>query len=166
KILPALQKVLQGTWIETVKLTIATQGLKEGIKSLTTTMMASPLFWIVAGTFAIGGIIKLVDALTVSVEEQAEKVKTLNEEYQGLQSTLDSTATELEIIQNRIEELEKKDSLTLTERDELENLKQTNDELEKRLALLEKEKQFKAESLAKEAEKLYKKQFGNRGVSE
>lgn len=57
--------------------------LKAGIASLTATMLASPLFYVAVGTAAIYGIVKAVDALTVTYDEQVEKVKELESAYEA-----------------------------------------------------------------------------------
>ncbi len=92
----ALGDSLAFTAIKVTLLDIKQKGLLATTKALTATMLASPLFWVIAG-FAI---IKAVDALTTSLKEQKEIVETLNSELQVLQSEYDN----LKANPNRTEE--------------------------------------------------------------
>lgn len=54
-----------------------------GVKTLTSALLTNPLF---IGAVGLVATIKLVDALTISIEEQREKVNKLSEEVKTLQS--------------------------------------------------------------------------------
>lgn len=58
------------------------EGLNVALATLTKTMWASPLFKVAAGVAVIYGIIKAVDALNVTYEEQIEILNNLNAEYE------------------------------------------------------------------------------------
>ncbi|MDD4779014.1 MAG: phage tail tape measure protein [Tissierellia bacterium] len=115
-------------------MTTNTLGLNLGIAMLSKTMLASPLFWITAGTATIFAIIEAVDFLTVSIEEQTEKVQTLSSELQNLQSTYDQLASK----ENRTEQEEKY------------------------LAILEKQIEAQKTLLANETKLLVRKQYGDK----
>lgn len=86
--------------------------LKAGIALLTETMLANPLFWVAAGTAAIYGIVKAVDALTVTYDEQVEKVEELESAYEAAYGQ-----------GSRLDELRNKTSaLTEAEKEELKIL--------------------------------------------
>lgn len=86
--------------------------LKAGIALLTETMLASPLFYVAVGTAAIYGIVKAVDALTVTYDEQVEKVKELESAYEAAYGQ-----------GSRLDELKNKTSaLTEAEKEELKIL--------------------------------------------
>ena len=104
--------------------------------ALTVAMLSNPLFWGALAVAGIIGIIKMVDALTVSYEEQEEIVDNLKQEYEDAKNKVSETEGELEEVKKRLEELEKKDSLTIIEQEEVEKLKQENELLEKQLTLL------------------------------
>ena len=75
--LGALKASYLGTTLGVIALDIAEKGLLTTTKALTATMLASPLFWVAAGTAGIFGIIKIFDALNTSIEEQTQKYKNL-----------------------------------------------------------------------------------------
>ena len=62
---------------------------------------------------------------------------------------MDSLNTELEATQSRMAELLAMDNLTFTEQEELDNLRKTNDELQRKIDLLELENKQKNKSAAK-----------------
>jgi len=144
----------------TIAITKLTAGLNlstaAAIKLNTVLGMLAP----VAAFFAIQGLIKLFDSLIVTIDEQKEKVAEVKQEYESITSELNKLNEELKTTNDRINELNSKDKLTLIEENELSKLELTNEELQKRIALLEKEQEIKEEELAREAQKLYEKQFG------
>lgn len=150
----------------TIAITKLTAGLNlstaAAIKLNTVLGMLAP----VAAFLAIQGLIKLFDSLIVTIDEQKEKVAEAKQEYESITSELSKLNEELEITNNRINELNSKDKLTLIEENELSKLKLTNEELEKRIALLEREQEIKEKQLAEEAQKLYEKQFGKYDFSQ
>jgi TP901 family phage tail tape measure protein len=164
-IFTGISKSTLGTAIGVFALDVAEKGLIATTKTLTATLLASPLFWVVAGATVIYGIVQAVDALTVTVEEQREKVNELSEAYNSLKSDLSGLQNELKTTNDRIDELNSKDTLTLVEQDELQKLQITNRELQTRIDLLAKEAEFKAKDLGKAAIELYNKEFGNQEVS-
>ncbi|WP_434417404.1 phage tail tape measure protein [Tissierella praeacuta] len=85
----ALNNSMVANTLGTIALNIAQNGLIATTQTLTATMMASPLFAIVAGTTVIMAIVKAVDLLTVSLKEQKEIVETLSADIQSLQSEYD-----------------------------------------------------------------------------
>lgn len=109
----------------------STLGLSVGIKALTATMLASPLFWVVAGTTAIYAIVEAVDYFTVSLSEQKEVVSQLTSDLQSLNS----------------------------EYDKLKSAGNRTEEQEKYLKLLEKEIQLKKDDQLRETKKLVNVEF-------
>lgn len=95
------------------------------LKTLTAAMLASPLFWVAGATAVIYGIVKAVDALTVTYEEQARILSDLESEYEATYG--DGT---------RFAELSKRvNELTVAEQNEYNILKMRNDEAERQLKL-------------------------------
>lgn len=127
KSLLGMQAGMAATATSTTALTGATMGLKAALQSV------GPLFWVAAGTAAIYGIVKLVDAVTVSLEEQKETVENLNSEYE----TMFGTGSEYEELTN------KAGALTDVE--------------ERRLAILEAQKSVLQDQISLETEKYYQK---------
>lgn len=111
-----------------------------GIGSLITKAPIAKILLIAA---AIWAVVKVVDLVTTTTEEYAEKLQELKSELSDIQSELDSLNTELETTQSRIAELLAMDSLTFTEQEELNNLQRQNDELERQIYLLEQRQKRK-----------------------
>lgn len=128
----------------TNKLTLAMQGLGTAMK------MHPLLSFLAIAAVAIPVVIKLFDWLTTSLEEQRQKLSDAKQAYDDTVSSLEEVESELEQVQARMAELNKLDSPTLVEQDELKKLKLTNDELEREVALLEREKKLKQAELEKQ----------------
>lgn len=95
------------------------------LKTLTAAMLASPLFWVAGATAVIYGIVKAVDALTVTYEEQAQILSDLESEYE----TTYGEGTRFDELKSRVNEL------TIAEQNEYNILKMRNDEAERQLQL-------------------------------
>lgn len=121
-----------------------TTAIKANIKTMKTWLLTTPAGWI---TMLIGGIftaVKLYDLFTISVEEANEKIDESRSAYEETTSTIESMNSELETTKKRIEELEAKDTLSFTDKAELDNLREQNTELERSISLLEKKRQNEA----------------------
>ena len=95
------------------------------LKTLTAAMLANPLFWVAGATAVIYGIVKAVDALTVTYEEQAQILSDLETQYEATYGE-----------GTRFDELKKKvGELTIAEQNEYNILKMRNDEAERQLEL-------------------------------
>ena len=95
------------------------------LKTLTAAMLANPLFWVAGATAVIYGIVKAVDALTVTYEEQAQILSDLESEYE----TTYGKGTRFDELKSRVNEL------TIAEQNEYNILKMRNDEAERQLQL-------------------------------
>lgn len=102
---------------------------------------------------ASAAIYTIVDALVITAEEQKEIAKEAAEEFQNLQTEIDSTNQELKDTKDRIDELQNKGSLTLTEQRELDLLKQQNQVLEARIALQRTEREETEKNLVNQVKK-------------
>ena len=124
--LNGLRDATNGATASTIGLTIASTILNMAI-----TMGLS---------FAIQGLIKLFDYLIHYHEKQREKLQDLKQEYENISSELQSVQSELETTSQRMDELNSKSNLTFVEQEELDKLRNTNDELQRQRDLLENEK--------------------------
>lgn len=95
------------------------------LKTLTAAMLANPLFWVAGATAVIYGIVKAVDALTVTYEEQAQILSDLESEYE----TTYGEGTRFDELKSRVNEL------SIAEQNEYNILKMRNDEAERQLEL-------------------------------
>lgn len=97
------QKAFNTFKASTLATTIATKGL-------TAAMSANPVFLaIMAGGLAIGAVIKGIDWLTVTFEEQEEVVNNLNAEY----DEMFGVGSEYDTLKNKVEELTEQEKIRL-----------------------------------------------------
>ena len=107
-------------------------------KSLSGLIVAHPVISTIVGiTTATIAASAAYDALTTTSQESAEALTDMQSSYDSNKSDLESLNSELETTQSRIDELQAKGHLTLTEQSELSNLQAQNAELERTIALKE-----------------------------
>lgn len=136
-------------WIATLKL--SAKAIWENITATLTWLATTPAGWATLATVAVVGA-------TVAIAKHTKSLKDLQETAQDSKSAYDSTISEIKSLneelkttQDRIKELQAKDSLTFTEEDELEKLKKTNDELERELRIKEAIAQTQGQKSADDA---------------
>ena len=108
------------------------------ITALTISMEACPLFW---GALAVTGIIlivKAIDSVTVSLEEQIEKLNEVKSAYEDAKSSVESLESQLESINSKIKEINSQDGAKVAREGELNELNRQKAELE---SILEIEKE-------------------------
>lgn len=135
----------------------AFKGLAIKIKSAAETMWiwltTNPAGWITAAVAAIGaltfGLVKLYDAVDVTLEEQREKLQETKDAYGDIKNELQELETELQNTEDSIKELEDTPNLSWVEQEELNRLREVTKELEL-------QKQLKQEETLKAAEDLYR----------
>lgn len=137
-------------------LTAANTGLSTSIHGVAAAMKSllasNPIGWIMLAIGLVISLITYISNLTPASEKLKNEIHELNNEIEGLNSELETT-------KNRIEELEGKHSLSFVEKEELEQLRQTNDELERRLRLLNDSKEAKQKELQVEVKKDYEDDY-------
>ncbi len=124
---------------------------------------ATPVGMITILIAAVYGITKAYDLFTVSLDEHRQKLDDLKSKYDEFESKLQSIQSELETATQRIVELEAKDNLTFVEREELDKLKETNDELKRQQDLLEQSKKLAQNDVNKQFAKTMKKDVDDTG---
>lgn len=122
---------------------LVTQGAATGLIGILgtlKTLLASiwPLLVIGGAIFAI---VKIVDAVVTTTEELEEELSGLKSELSDIQSELDSVNNELKTTQERMAELLALPSLSFTQKEELERLRKTNIELQRRQKMLKGEEE-------------------------
>ena len=113
-------------------------------------------------SLAFKGITWAIDELIVTLDEQKEKLDEAVTAYEESKSELEKINNELKTTSERIDELNEKENLTFTEQDELEKLIKTNDELERKIYLLEQANKEAEKEIATEAQNTYDKYTNNR----
>ena len=112
--------------------------------------------WAVITAHPIGAILTAIGVAAVSavaaynkwgdtLENTKEKLSDLKSECQEIVSDLQAVNSELKTTRQRLEELEGKDTLTFTEKEEYDNLVKINNELQRKIDLLELEEKNKRE---------------------
>lgn len=123
-------------------LTVSSKLAKIGTAALVTSLN---MLISLGATLAITALVKAIDNHIHRVEKAKEAVADSRSEYEEATSDLKSMNSELEDTNAKMKELENKESLSFTDKEELDKLKEQNNELERSIALKEKEKQSKAE---------------------
>ena len=140
------QAALQASGVSTAEALMSAQtlGLAGSVKILTTALLTNPLF--VAAGVAVGiyGIVKAVDALNVTFDEQIDKVNEASDSYDEAKSSLEKNTTELENKKKQLEEIE-----TLEKSDPTNKYELQKKDLETEIKTLEA-KQRVLENIAKE----------------
>lgn len=126
----------QGSVINGLNSQEITKGAGEGLGLAGTLSTAIPV--VIAAIAVVAGLTAIIDALTTTIDEANEKVEESSKAYNEAENNLNSTLTELKNIEDEINILESKPSLTFVEEAELENLRETKKELE-RIRELQKE---------------------------
>ena len=121
-------------------LTVSFGLLGKAIWGVTKALLSNPITWIVVG---FAGLVAITEALTTSTEEYKEQLDDLKNENNEITSEIQSVNSELKTTIDRMKELEGKESLTFTEKEEYDNLVKTNNELQRKIDLLEIEKKQK-----------------------
>ena len=141
----------------TVGLGTAIKGLGASLKSLAA---AHPV--LLAITAAIGAIyatVKVVDACTTSFDELKDKISNLKQDVSDSESTLKDYKTQLDEINQKITEINNQDSLSFTDEQELENLKNQKTELENMYNIEKARHDLKQKELEDTANKYFNKKI-------
>ena len=163
--LNALKGSKIATWFTTLGTTFTALTAKTvTLSGALATLNINPVILGITALISVVMIAKTAfDYFNVTLEEQHEKAQEIQSDYQTLASELETVNSELATTKERIDELNKKDKLSVVEQEELERLKQTNAELEKRQYWLEKDTENKKAEVTQEATKAWDKDFNKSG---
>lgn len=136
------------------KTTLASKAAAAGMGLLNAAMTGL----VVAGvSFAISSVVQWIDDFIHKQDIAAEKVQQFANEFESLQTELQSLQSELDGVNQRIEELQSKGTLTFAEADELQRLREQNAELQRSIEL----KKILAEQSASAASQEAMSYFGS-----
>lgn len=110
-----------------------------------------PILAVMAAIAVIYGVVKMFDAMVTTTSELQEELDGMKSSLSDVRDELDSVNQELETTNKRMEELLAKDSLSFVEQEELDKLKETNAELERRKAMLEAQEEYERERVGRQA---------------
>lgn len=145
------------TTTATVGFGTAIKGLGASLKSLAA---AHPvLLAITAAICAIYATVKIVDACTTSFDELKDKISNLKQDVSDSESTLKDYKTQLDEINQKITEINNQDSLSFTDEQELENLKNQKTELENMYNIEKARHDLKQKELEDTANKYFNKKI-------
>lgn len=133
------------------------KGLAASIWEATKAFLASPFGTFVAITAGIAIIAGIADIATTSFKEAKEQLAETTEELENTRSEIESLENELKTINDRIDELNSKDKLSLTEAEELKNLKAQNAELKRQIELEKQREEILQRQAVKDAKVLAEK---------
>lgn len=151
---------------------IATKAVTNAQRALNTVMAVGKQLLM---SFAVGAVIagiqaliSWVDKIHVSLEEANEKLEQSSTEYDNVTSSIESMNSQLKELNSQIKEIQNSGELSLTDEEDLANLKEEKEILEMQLEL----ERMKAEEARKQvaedtvtAANKYNKETGSLGVS-
>lgn len=112
----------------------------KSIKAMLAYIATNPWTWVAIGATAA---IIVIAKLTKTHQEYVKELKETSDEISDVKSNLSSLEDELKSVSDRIDELNSKDKLSFTDKEELKNLKAQNAELERSIRIEEqKEKRL------------------------
>lgn len=136
-------------------LALGFHGLAKAVSTATVAILkflfTNPVGWVTLAIGAIAGGIAIFNHFHKTTEELTEELNELKSKLQDVQSELDSVNSELETTQDRMAELLALPSLSFTEQEELDRLREQNEELERRERLLKAQEEREKKRVAKKA---------------
>lgn len=131
-------------------------------KVLSTSMkLLSSIGWMAAFTAATWAIGKGIEA----IGDYVHRLDKAKETLANTESDLSSVKSEIETTTEQIKKLEAMDSLSITDEEDLQRLKDQNEELRIRQQYLEKQKQIDTEKVANYTKEKYNSQYTNKSGS-
>lgn len=140
-----IQAIITGAGLAGVNtgLAFSFEALGKGIKKAAIAFLSSPFAALAAIAAGIAFVTFTLAQLITTHGEWEEKLNDSRDSLRETQDTIKDLNKELDTTKDRIKELESKDSLTFVEQEELNKLKEQNDELQRKLELQEKIEQRK-----------------------
>ena len=152
------------TMTTTELLSVAFQGLilklKNAGKAMLAFAKANP--WVGIAIVAAGAMIALTQLIKTH-EDYVKELKETSDEISTVKNDLKSLNDELKTTQDRINELELKDKLSFTDKEELKKLKAQNAELERSIQLEEKKEKRLQKKASKQLEDAVKSDYSING---
>lgn len=137
-----------------------TASLWEELKARLALMAINPAVWI-AGIIGAGiGLVALQQKTSKSLDECVDGLEEYNSAFESTQSKVESLDTELNTCRNRIKELQElanNGTISIIEQEELDRLKETNEELDRNLRIQKEKAQLSAIEGAKSADETLSK---------
>ena len=132
---------------------VGTKAAAIGMKALNT---AGSMLLSIGISFVLNTIMQAISDSINSLQNSIDKVKELTEKEKSLKSEIEELNKQLGETKLKIEALEKLPKLTFMQQEELDKLKETNDELERQIRLKRGELASDAYTKNEEAKKVWK----------
>lgn len=134
----------------------------KSIKAMLAYIATNPWTWVAIGATAA---IIVIAKLTKTHQEYVKELKETSDEISDVKSNLSSLEDELKSVSDRIDELNSKDKLSFTEKEELKNLKAQNAELERSIRIEEQKEKKLQKKAAKNLNDAVKTDYSINGKS-
>lgn len=138
--------------------------LKEELATRLALMASNPAVWI-AGIVAVGiGLVALQKKFVKSMDECIEDLEEYNSEFENAKSETESLETELKDCTARLGELQQladNGTISIIEQEELDRLKETNQELERNISIQQEKTRLSAIEGAKTADQTLNTRVGS-----
>lgn len=127
--------------------------LKANALAAAQAMITNPMFWVSTAITLVNGLIRAVQKYRQNIEDALQESVS---KHKGLTDEVTDLESELKSVGDRMKELSKLDAPTVSDQEELDRLRETNDELERELRI----KTALKEQAAVDAENAAKKWLG------
>lgn len=117
----------------------------ENVKATAAWLATSPVGWCILAGTAVFSLVKIVDALTVSLGEATNALEDAQNNYDTAKSQVESYSSQIKDLTDRINELQKladNGTISVTEQEELDSLKAQNEELDRNIRLQEEKQRL------------------------
>ena len=160
----ALMKSANGATVSEERLIAAQKASTVAAKAQSAALKAVS---IAANIIAIWAITKGIELATKAIDNYVHRVEIAREKLEETTSEIESLKSELDGVGKKIDEILAKDEISLTDENTLKELQAENNELERRLKLLEAQKELDVNDLNRKIEAKYAKEWGNgrRGIT-
>jgi chromosome segregation ATPase len=111
-------------------------------------------------------VVKVFELAAKAIDDYVHRLDRAKEAFANTESDLSSVRSEIETTTDKIKELQSLDKISITEEEDLQRLKDQNEELRIRLQYLEKQKQLEADKVAKYTKEKYNYEYGDAEIQE
>lgn len=128
-------------------------------------MATNPVGWILLIVSAVISLVTWISTWDSETEKLTKELDELKSNLSDIQNELDSVNSELETTKSRMAELSALPSLSFVEQEELNKLKETNAELERKERLLQAQEEREKRMVAEQAAETVKSQLADTSYS-
>lgn len=145
-----------------------TIALWDSVKAQLAVAATNPFLWVTGAIVLITGIVKAIDTFTSSLDECSEELQQANDNFDSSKSEVETLEEEFTQCKERLAELQKladNGTISVVEKEELDTLKETNNELERQLSIQQEKARLEAQNNASIADETLNKTTWSHYVS-